>query len=37
MILESAVFLYAITHTSSDVGAAAKEPMELFIKNTGLC
>lgn len=22
---------------SSDVGAAAKEPMELFIKNTGLC
>ena len=23
--------------TSNDVGAAAKEPMELFIKNTGLC
>ena len=21
----------------SDVGAAAKEPTELFIKNTGLC
>ncbi len=23
--------------TSNDVGAAAKEPTELFIKNTGLC
>ena len=25
------------TLTSYDVGAAAKEPTELFIKNTGLC
>ena len=24
-------------HASNDVGAAAKEPTELFIKNTGLC
>ena len=23
--------------TSNDVGVAAKEPTELFIKNTGLC
>jgi hypothetical protein len=25
------------TFVSNDVGAAAKEPTELFIKNTGLC
>jgi|GEM_PF-2035118 hypothetical protein len=30
-------FFVRDTHTSNDVGAAAKEPTELFIKNTGLC
>ena len=31
------VLLNATTFVSNDVGAAAKEPTELFIKNTGLC
>ena len=30
-------FFVRDTHTSNDVGAAAKEPTELFTKNTGLC
>ena len=30
-------FFVRDTHTSNDVGAAAKEPTELFSKNTGLC
>ena len=31
------VLLYAITFVFNDEGAAAKEPTELFTKNTGLC
>ncbi len=31
------VLLNATTFVSNDVGAAAKEPTELFTKNTGLC
>ncbi len=34
---KSNVLLYAITFVFNDEGAAAKEPTELFIKNTGLC
>ena len=31
------VLLTRETFVSNDVGAAAKEPTELFTKNTGLC
>lgn len=31
------VLLYANFFVFNDEGAAAKEPTELFIKNTGLC
>ena len=36
-VCEKNVLLYAITFVFNDEGAAAKEPTELFIKNTGLC
>ena len=31
------MFFERVTLVSYDVGAAAKEPTELFTKNTGLC
>ena len=36
-VCKNNVLLYAITFVFNDEGAAAKEPTELFIKNTGLC
>ena len=37
LCMQNNALLYAITFVFNDEGAAAKEPTELFTKNTGLC